>query len=271
MGQVKKIGVLTSGGDSPGMNAALRAVVRAAIYNKLKVVGIKQGYHGMIRDRIEPMTSKSVSNIIHQGGTILKSARSEGFRTPEGRKKAFEEVRKTSLYASLLGCHVVDIGLPPHEGNISLAKRDFGEICKMAADYGLNIALEFFGFGTQVKDMKTSRIVVEEPPNGGISLDTHHFYRGGSTLKDLEAFPIEKILTAHFCDFPRQWTDPGDCWDRPLPGEGVAPIKEIIDILKNKGYSGYYTLEVLNYELWGKDPGEVARIGKKTMEDLLGG
>ncbi|TLX77687.1 6-phosphofructokinase [Labilibacter sediminis] len=94
MGQVTKIGVLTSGGDSPGMNAALRAVVRAAIYNKLEVVGISQGYHGMILDRIEPMTSKSVSNIIHQGGTILKSARSEGFRTPEGRKKAFENLQK---------------------------------------------------------------------------------------------------------------------------------------------------------------------------------
>ena len=94
MGQLKKVGVLTSGGDAPGMNAALRAVVRAAIYNKLKVVGIKQGYHGLILDRIEPMTSKSVSNIIHQGGTILKSARSEGFRTPEGRKKAYENLKK---------------------------------------------------------------------------------------------------------------------------------------------------------------------------------
>ncbi|GAF05459.1 6-phosphofructokinase [Saccharicrinis fermentans] len=97
MGQVTKVGVLTSGGDAPGMNAAVRAVVRAAIFNKLKVVGIKQGYHGMIQDRMEPMTSKSVSNIIHQGGTILKSARSEGFRTPEGRKKAFENLKKSGV------------------------------------------------------------------------------------------------------------------------------------------------------------------------------
>ncbi len=89
--------MLTSGGDAPGMNAAVRAVVRAAIYNKLKVVGIKQGYHGMIQDRMEPMTSKSVSNIIHQGGTILKSARSEGFRTPEGRKKAYENLKKHGI------------------------------------------------------------------------------------------------------------------------------------------------------------------------------
>ncbi|WP_066629759.1 6-phosphofructokinase [Labilibacter marinus] len=97
MGQLKKVGVLTSGGDAPGMNAALRAVVRAAIYNKLKVVGISQGYHGMILDRMEDYTSRSVSNIIHQGGTILKSARSEGFRTKEGRKKAYENLKKRGI------------------------------------------------------------------------------------------------------------------------------------------------------------------------------
>jgi len=189
----------------------------------------------------------------------------------EGRKKAMEETRKAFSYASLFGRDVIAlVVLPTHEGNISLPKRDFGEICKMAADYGLSVAFEFLGFGTYVKDIKQSRIVTEEPANGGICLDTHHFYRGGSTLEDLDDFPIEKILTAHFCDFPQQWTDPGDCWDRPLPGKGVAPVKEIIDILRSKGYRGYYTLEVFNYELWGKDPGEVARIGKKVMEDLLG-
>ncbi len=99
MGQIKKIGVLTSGGDAPGMNAAVRAVVRAAIYNKLKVVGVMQGYHGLILDRMEAMTSRSVSNIIHQGGTILKSARSETFRTPEGRKKAYENLKKRGVDA----------------------------------------------------------------------------------------------------------------------------------------------------------------------------
>jgi len=189
----------------------------------------------------------------------------------KARKKAMEDARKIFSYASLLGCSVVDIGLPTHKGNLSLAKRDFGEICKTAADYGLSVALECFGFGTHIKDIKTARIVVEEPANGGINLDTYQFYRGGSTLEDLEDFPVEKILTAHFCDSPRQWTVPGDCWDRPLPGEtGVVPIKEIINILKNKGYSGYYSVEAFNYDLCGKDPGEVARTGIKIMKDLLG-
>ncbi|WP_026476725.1 6-phosphofructokinase [Alkaliphilus transvaalensis] len=85
---MKTIGVLTSGGDSPGMNAAIRAVVRTGIYKGLKVIGIKQGYHGLINGYMEEMNLSSVADIIHRGGTILQTARSEEFMTEEGRKKA---------------------------------------------------------------------------------------------------------------------------------------------------------------------------------------
>ncbi len=97
MGQLKKVGVLTSGGDAPGMNAAIRAVVRAAICSNMEVMGITQGYYGMIHDKMRPMTSKSVSNIIHKGGTILKSARSEEFRTKEGREQAYNNLEKHGI------------------------------------------------------------------------------------------------------------------------------------------------------------------------------
>lgn len=85
---MKKIGVLTSGGDSPGMNAAIRAVVRSGIYNGLKVVGIKQGYSGLISGNIEDMGLSSVADIIHKGGTMLRTARSEEFQTEKGFNKA---------------------------------------------------------------------------------------------------------------------------------------------------------------------------------------
>jgi 6-phosphofructokinase len=88
MGKIKKIGVLTSGGDSPGMNAAIRAVVRTAVYEKLEVMGIMCGYQGMINADFKPLYADSVSDIIQRGGTILKTARCEEFRTPEGRAKA---------------------------------------------------------------------------------------------------------------------------------------------------------------------------------------
>ncbi len=94
---MKKIAVFTSGGDSPGMNACVRAVVRTAIYNGVEVIGIRRGYEGMIDGDFVEMGSSSVGNIIQRGGTILKSARSERFRKPEGRQKAYENLQKNGI------------------------------------------------------------------------------------------------------------------------------------------------------------------------------
>jgi 6-phosphofructokinase 1 len=97
MGKIKRIGVLTSGGDSPGMNAAIRGVVRTAIFNHLEVIGIQQGYQGMIDSSFIPLESHSVSDIIQRGGTILKTARCPEFRTPEGRLKAYNNLREAQI------------------------------------------------------------------------------------------------------------------------------------------------------------------------------
>ena len=94
---MKKIAVFTSGGDSPGMNACLRAVVRTAIFHKIDVVGILHGYDGMIKGEFIEMDSSSVANIIHRGGTVLKTARSKDFMTLEGQKKAMENLLKHSI------------------------------------------------------------------------------------------------------------------------------------------------------------------------------
>lgn len=95
--KVTKIGVLTSGGDSPGMNAAIRAVVRTGLYYNLEVFGIVRGYSGMIEDDIFQMNSKSVANIIQRGGTILKTARSKEFMEYEGRQKAYDNLKKHGI------------------------------------------------------------------------------------------------------------------------------------------------------------------------------
>jgi 6-phosphofructokinase 1 len=94
---MKKIAVLTSGGDAPGMNACLRAVIRGAIYHGIEAYGIKYGYNGLIEGDIYKMKSYSVSNIIQKGGTILKSARSADFRTLEGRKKAYYQLQRRGI------------------------------------------------------------------------------------------------------------------------------------------------------------------------------
>lgn len=94
---MKKIAVFTSGGDAPGMNACVRAVVRSAIFHKLEIMGIVRGYEGMINGDLIPLDARSVSNIIHLGGTILKSARSDRFRTKEGRVQAFKYLKKHEI------------------------------------------------------------------------------------------------------------------------------------------------------------------------------
>ncbi len=97
--KLSSIGVLTSGGDAPGMNAAIRAVTRAAIFEGWKVYGIYRGYEGLIEGNIKELTTESVSNTIQRGGTILKTARSDEFRTPEGRKKALDNIKKFGIDA----------------------------------------------------------------------------------------------------------------------------------------------------------------------------
>ena len=99
MSKIKTIGLLTSGGDAPGMNAAIRAVTRASIYNGFKVKAIYRGYEGLINGETKDFTTEDVSGIIGRGGTILKTARSQAFMTPEGRQKAFETCQKEGIDA----------------------------------------------------------------------------------------------------------------------------------------------------------------------------
>ena len=94
---MKRIGVFTSGGDSPGMNACIRAVVRTGLHNGLEVFGISNGYDGMIRGEITPMHYSSVANIIQRGGTILKTSRSAAFMTPEGRRQAYDQLQQFGI------------------------------------------------------------------------------------------------------------------------------------------------------------------------------
>ncbi|MDE5890833.1 MAG: 6-phosphofructokinase [Bacteroidales bacterium] len=102
MAKISTIGILTSGGDAPGMNAAIRAVTRAAIYNGWKVKAIYRGYEGLINNDIKDFTSESVSGTIQRGGTILRTARSQAFMSPEGRAKAYENVKAAGIDALIV-------------------------------------------------------------------------------------------------------------------------------------------------------------------------
>jgi len=115
---IKRIGVLTSGGDAPGMNAAIRAVVRYATYNKLEVIGIFRGFAGLINEELKELNHRSVSNIINRGGTILKTARCNEFLAEEGQRRAVEVIKKNKIDAMvLIG------GDGTYRGGIALEKR----------------------------------------------------------------------------------------------------------------------------------------------------
>lgn len=97
--KIKKIGVLTSGGDSPGMNAAIRSVVRCGVFHSLEVFGINRGYQGLIENDIVPLGARSVQNLINKGGTFLKTARSAEFKTKQGREKAYQNLKSNGIDA----------------------------------------------------------------------------------------------------------------------------------------------------------------------------
>jgi 6-phosphofructokinase len=123
MGKIKRVAVLTSGGDAPGMNAAVRAVTRAAINNNMEVYGVMRGYEGMINGEFKKLESRDVSGIIQKGGTILKTARSARFRTPEGRKEAYENLSRYEIDA------VVVIGGDGSFTGASIMSQEFNIPC----------------------------------------------------------------------------------------------------------------------------------------------
>ncbi|MGS0746093.1 6-phosphofructokinase [Syntrophomonas erecta subsp. sporosyntropha] len=158
---MQRMAVLTSGGDAPGMNAAIRAVVRSGIYNKIEVYGVYQGYQGLLEGQIEPMSLGSVADIIHRGGTILHTSRSDEFTTENGRQKAYENLSRLGINAmvviggngSLKGAYefsrtgIKVIGIPATIDNDIVYTRSIG------FDTAVNTALEAIN---NIRDTATS-------------------------------------------------------------------------------------------------------------------
>lgn len=169
--KIKRIGVLTSGGDAPGMNAAIRSVIRTASYYKIEAMGIFRGYEGLINEEMKLLDHRSVSNIINRGGTILKTDRSDKFKTVEGRRRAYEIIKKNRIDGLVLiggdgtyrGGHVFNkewavpcVGVP---GSIDNDIR--GTDYTIGSDTAVNTALEAID---KIRDTATSmeRIFIVE-------------------------------------------------------------------------------------------------------------
>lgn len=278
---MKTIGVLTSGGDAPGMNAAIRAVIRTGIYNNLKVMGIKQGYNGLIDGNIYEMNLSSVADIIHRGGTMLRTARCEEFTTEAGREKAMTVLKVFRIDGliviggdgSLKGARelnklgVPTIGVPGTIDN-DLGYTDF----TIGFDTAINTVIDAIG---KIRDTSTSHgraniIEVMGRHCGDIALNAGLAGGAESIIVPEEGFNIEDV-----CKRLIQGKNRGKLHSIILLAEGVGNAYELGDeIQKSTGIETRVT--ILGHLQRGGSPTALDRIiaskmGAKAVQLLIEG
>jgi sugar phosphate isomerase/epimerase len=172
-----------------------------------------------------------------------------------------------------LGCDLVAaIAAFEAEGTADDAVRDFRRVCRMAERHGVRVALEVLGFAPRFHTLAQAWDVVRRAgcANGGLLLDTFHFHRGGSTLEMLDEVPGDRIYLVHLADVPPGPREAAQDDGRLPPGEGAGPLREVAARVLNKGYEGYFVVEVLSQQLWRDDPLEVARRCHAGAVKVLG-
>ena len=278
---MKKIGVLTSGGDAPGMNAAIRAVVRTAIYHDLKVVGIERGYTGLLNGEIKEMHVSSVGDIIHRGGTILKTSRCEKLRTEAGVNEAIEMLEKNEIDglvviggdgsfqgANKLGRgHIKVMGIPGTIDN-DLAYTDY----TIGFDTAVNTVLDSISKirDTSVSHEKATIIEVMGRCCGDIAL-----YAGLAGGAESILVPEEKYEVGKICEKMLQGKRRGKTHNIIILAEGRESAADLQkEIFNNTGIESRIT--VLGYLQRGGVPTAVDRIlaskmGARAVELLIAG
>jgi len=159
-------------------------------------------------------------------------------------------------------------------GTVKQAVRDLQELADLAAARKIQVAYEFLAWATWQRDIATSWEIVEraERSNVGLVIDSFHVFKGGSSLEDLRRIPIERVSIVHVTDAPERDMELVELsrHHRLFPGEGSLPLRAMIDVLREKGYDGWYALEIFNDEYWKREPKEVAAHAMASMRKLLG-
>lgn len=158
-------------------------------------------------------------------------------------------------------------------GDLSVAAEDFAALCDVAQPYGAKIGLEFMGHAPQVKDLRTALdlISMANRPNGGVVIDTFFVHQGRSTLSDLDSVPVERIFNVQLADAkPKPVEQLNMLEDRLFPGEGAAPVRDVALRLLNRGYSGWWNVELFNPDFRAMPPGMVARKAFTAAAALFG-
>ena len=187
----------------------------------------------------------------------------EGWAFGKGdQKKNALSLAKSSLdLAHAAGCQGPTLVGPFDSGNLREAATAFREIYDYAEQLGMTLALEFMGPSPRINSVNVAWEVVELAggKNTGIAIDTYHFFAGPSTLKDLEALPLEKILGVHLADGPADLSDPSLDFNRKMPGQGELPLVELVQILAQKGFNNYWHVECIHGGDYASDLRTVAQ------------
>lgn len=255
--------------------------IKPATLDEKLAATAEAGYDGI------GLWNHEVSEFVAKGGTLdglAKRLKSLGLAVPEmcsagggwqyadeaTKRKALEEVKPRFEMCATLSVGCIIGAAAEGVGELSQAADDFAALCRLAAQFGVRVAFEVIGWRKQLSNMAVGWEVVRRAaqPNGGIMVDTFHFYRGGSTLDLLTPIPAEKIYVVHINDVvgskPReQLTDP----DRVHVGLGVIPVKDILAALKAKGFDGFLSLELFNRDYWAESPRKVAEDDDEDEND----
>ena len=266
---IKKIGLLTSGGDAPGMNAAIRAVTRTAIYNGLEVFGIEKGYVGLIEDLIVPFNKRSVSDIVQRGGTILKTARCPEFNTREGQAKAAENLKKHGIDAlvviggngSLRGAQdlsanfgINTVGIPGTIDN-DLHYTDY----TLGFDTAVNTVLHAIN---NLRDTMTSHDRVSIIEVMGRHCGDIALYAGIAGGAEIILTPEMGLDIEAVCNTIKENLEKGKSSDIIVLAEGVCSAEELkimVDYRVGKNLASLRTTRL----------GHIQRGGTPTMQDRL--
>jgi sugar phosphate isomerase/epimerase len=209
----------------------------------------------------------------YDGVPLICERKREGGRI-YSEKQQLAELERFFETCNLLQCkNVTATPSMIRSGDFREAARDYGKLCDRAKGFGINVCVEFMGTAPQINTIKIAWELLQETDrkNAGIVLDTYLFHEGNSSLRDLEKVPVEAIRYVHIADAknkPRQ--ELNMLKDRLYPGQGAAPIREILDILVSKGYGGYYTLELFNEDYWKQEPSVIARRALESTLALFG-
>ena len=194
--------------------------------------------------------------------------------TGQAREAAFRHAGEHFDFMKSLGIDTAVVVPSLGLGTVDEAVRDLQELADLAARREIRLAYEFLAWAKWQRDLKTSWEIVERAArvNVGLVIDSFHMFKGGSLLEDLRRIPIERVFIVHVVDAPERKMDLIELsrHHRVLPGEGSLPLRAMVSVLREKGYAGWYAIEIFNDEYWRREPKEVAEEAMASLKKLLG-